>query len=234
MDFKAKLLAGAHLHNPIRDGRGFFLMTDSSVQGWGAMLMQKADDGGHLLIAHWSRAHKGYSTSAPAYYNECGAILTGFEWSIPIICSCPKALPILTDALSLTWVAKTSGKAGISPWKWVKLQEWPHEVRYLAGPRNGSDCISRAPFLGPHVFATNGIAYMIDSLLKALPGRLRDCKKPWIACGRSADTQRAARQLQSWRSHNNPTGTHSAQKARVDKGKFDLGFSSLGYTRRHR
>ena len=68
-------MAGVHLFVPIRDGRGFTLITDASQWGWGAMLTQRDDDGQLRLIDHWSGAHKGYATSAPAFYLEGRAIL---------------------------------------------------------------------------------------------------------------------------------------------------------------
>ena len=227
-EFKQRLIAGAHLHTPIRDGRGFTLITDSSEFGWGALLCQYNDDRELILIDHWSAPHTGYGKHAPAFYNEARAILEGMERSAPYLATCPKALTVLTDSLSLAWIAKTRGKSGISPWRWVRVQEMPHEIHYLPGPRNPADAISRPPFLGPHQFATAGLRELVAHLLDCLPNELRGCKKPWLAMEKKNDTERLARQLQRWRSGRNPIQTFSASESRTVKADFDLAILSPG------
>lgn len=214
--FRERLLSGVHIQLPLRD-RGFTLITDSSRLGWGAMLVQTDDNGQRRLVAHWSAPHKGYSTSAPAFYNEGCSLLNAFELAYPIVCSSKETLVIMTDALSMTWLQNTSGKAGLSPWRWVKLQEVPHVIRYLKGPRNPADCLSRPPLLGPHVFAAGGLPQMLDTLLLHLPEKLRECKKPWLGCEQSDDAPYLARQIQSWRKERNPVSVYSPQASNVAK-----------------
>jgi hypothetical protein len=110
-EFKLRLVAGAHLQNPIRDGRGFTLITDSSEFGWGAMLCQYDDERNLILIDHWSAPHKGYGVHAPAFYNEARAVLEGMERSAHYLATCPRELVVLTDSLSLAFIAQTKGKA---------------------------------------------------------------------------------------------------------------------------
>ena len=227
-EFKLRLIAGAHLQNPIRDGRGFTLITDSSEFGWGAMLCQYDDEHNLILIDHWSAPHKGYGVHAPAFYNEARAVLEGMERSAHYLATCPRELVVLTDSLSLAFIAQTKGKSGISPWRWIRVQEMAHVVRYLPGPRNPADHISRPPFLGPHQFATAGLRQLVGHLLDCLPDELKMCAKPWLAMEKRNDTERIARQLQQWRDGKNPIRVHSATESRVEKGDFDLAIVSPG------
>ena len=99
-------------------------------------------------------------------------------------------------------------------------------ITYLQGHRNPSDPYSRAPMLGPEVYSTAGLDFMVNQLLKNLPEEHKSCAKPWVSCTRNSGD--IARLLQRWRKGKNPVNVHSMSAERIATTNYDLAISAPG------
>ena len=217
--FKSKLLAGVHLHNPKSD-RSLMIMSDASAEGWGGYLYQLSDEGEFCCIDHWSKPFTGYAKTASPFYREALGHLNTVDQARYYLMANYHQPIAKTDHLPLTWNKACQGKAGLSSWRYQRSKEFCIDVQYIAGPRNKADAISRPPFLGPHVYATQGLIVMTDWMLELLPASIKDARRMWVYAEK--DTAALARHVQRWRTPRNPVQKFSTSDERIAKQGFDM------------
>ena len=127
----------------------FYVLTDASKQGLGAILMQKGKDNKLHPISYASRMtedreRQRYNT----YQLEMSAIIWALQVFKPYLRH--KAVPFIlkTDCKSLLWLMTTDHDTNIKKWIF-KLAEFDFRIEYLKGTDNPADLLSRAPLPVP-------------------------------------------------------------------------------------
>ena len=124
--------------------RRFFLQTDASTSGLGAVLTQFLDDGGERVIAYASRTLSGAEKNYSATELECLAVV----WGIRRMRSYLEgyAFTVITDHQSLKWLQKLEAPTGrLARWMF-ELQQFDYDIKYRRGTLNRvADALSRQP-----------------------------------------------------------------------------------------
>ena len=127
----------------------FYVFTDASKQGLGAILMQKGKDNKLHPVSYASRMTESkekqrYNT----YQLEMAAIIWALQVFKPYLRH--KAVPFIlkTDCKSLLWLMTTDHDTNIKKWIFT-LAEFDFKIEYLKGTDNPADLLSRAPLPVP-------------------------------------------------------------------------------------
>src|SRR5436190_4810744 len=124
--------------------RRFFLQTDASTSGLGAVLTQFHDDGNERVVAYASRTLNGAERNYSATELECLAVV----WGIRRMRSYLEgySFTVVTDHQSLRWLHKIESPTGrLARWLF-ELQQYDYEIKYRRGALNRvADALSRQP-----------------------------------------------------------------------------------------
>ena len=139
---KEKLITAPIVQYPDFD-RSFFLFTDASTTGLGAVLAQKDGKLEHV-IAYASRtlspAEKNYATTEL----ECLAIIWAVKYFRHYLCG--SKFTIITDHSALKWLLNSSSETAnrrLERWK-ITLSEYEYNIEYWKGSKHSNaDALSR-------------------------------------------------------------------------------------------
>jgi len=123
--------------------RRFFLQTDASTTGLGAVLTQHFEDG-EKVIAYASRTLNGAEKNYSATELECLAVVWGIRHFRGYIEG--YEFTVITDHQALRWLQKLESPTGrLGRWM-LELQQYSFEVKYRRGKLNRvADALSRLP-----------------------------------------------------------------------------------------
>ena len=121
----------------------FYLQTDASNRGVGAVLSQLAEDGQDWPIAYFSRKLLPREVKYSTIEKECLAIKLGIEAFRVYLLG--RTFIVQTDHRSLVWLDKLKDKnARLERWSLI-LQQYSFTVQHRKGLANGNaDALSRA------------------------------------------------------------------------------------------
>ena len=196
---RAALLERPVLYKPDYKAQ-FFLQTDASDDGKGAVLWQKGKDGARRIIAWYSKAWNASQRARPVFYREAEALFWGIEKAKYYSESSAEPLFCETDQQPLQWV-RHSEKGAVCNWRAEKAAGVDYIVKYVPGKDNMADAPSRYPMLGPKTLTRVGLQHSLEQLLDFLPSTARDAPKAWVYAGR--DTDALSRVVQRWRKPSN-------------------------------
>src|SRR5436190_4728634 len=124
--------------------RRFFLQTDASTSGLGAVLTQFDDEGKERVVAYASRTLSGAEKNYSATELECLAVV----WGIRKMRSYLEgySFTVITDHQSLKWLQRIESPTGrLARWLF-ELQQFDYDVKYRRGALNRvADALSRQP-----------------------------------------------------------------------------------------
>ncbi|XP_050456461.1 uncharacterized protein K02A2.6-like [Cataglyphis hispanica] len=123
--------------------RRFFLQTDASTSGLGAVLTQYREDG-ERVIAYASRTLTGAEKNYSATELECLAVVWGIRRMRNYLEG--YAFTVITDHQSLRWLKKLETPTGrLARWLF-ELQQFDYDIKYRRGTLNRvADALSRQP-----------------------------------------------------------------------------------------
>ena len=143
---EAPVLAIPNL-NP--DTHPFYIITDASKQGLGAILMQMGEDKKLHPLSYISRmTEEKEKQRYTTYQLEMGAIVWALQVFKPYLRH--KKIPFIlrTDCQSLCWLMKTDHDSAVKKWIF-ELTEFDFTIEYLKGTENPADVLSRLPLPVP-------------------------------------------------------------------------------------
>ena len=143
---EAPVLAIPNL-NP--DTHPFYIITDASKQGLGAILMQMGEDKKLHPLSYISRMTEDKEKQRYTTYQlEMGAIVWALQVFKPYLRH--KKIPFIlrTDCQSLCWLMKTDHDSAVKKWIF-ELTEFDFTIEYLKGTDNPADVLSRLPLPVP-------------------------------------------------------------------------------------
>ena len=172
------------------------LETDSSDDGWGAILYQMID-GQRRVICMWSKQWPEAMRRMPAYYRETKAWMMGMEQAR--VYADYNQLPLLcwTDHMPLTYIKNTSGKGAVSQFHLDNLSSMDYVIKYRKGVEIGADHVSRFPLLGPQELSNTGKKRAAQALLTNLPSNYIPQGRLWVYAGKDSEDIRAV--AEEWR-----------------------------------
>ena len=179
---KKRLLQGKLYLAAPDNSRQLILETDGSDDGWGAVLLQEADDGQRQVLKMWSKQWKTLRMRrAPPYYKETKAWMNGLENARIYADYSPFPIRCITDHIPLTYVKNTSGKGPVSQFVLDNLSSLDYTITYRQGSKLvEADAVSRFPCLGPRTLATDGVKEAYDVLLSSLPLEWTEEGRVWV------------------------------------------------------
>jgi len=123
--------------------RRFFLQTDASTSGLGAVLTQNFPEG-ERVIAYASRTLNAAEKNYSAAELECLAVIWGIRRMRDYLEGYP--FTVITDHQSLRWLQKLDAPAGrLGRWAF-ELQQFDIDIKYRKGSLNRvADALSRQP-----------------------------------------------------------------------------------------
>ncbi|KAL1447768.1 hypothetical protein WDU94_013913 [Cyamophila willieti] len=132
------------LHRPDFSGPTFYLQTDASEIGLGAVLFQYGPDGSKRIISFASAKLSPQEAKYSSNERECLAIVWGVKKYRIYLEDRP--FVIRTDNQSLTWLHKfMDSKAKLTRWA-ILLSELTFTIEHIAGKENElADALSRSP-----------------------------------------------------------------------------------------
>ena len=114
--------------------RRFFLQTDASTSGLGAVLTQFHDDGAERVIAYASRTLNGAEKNYSATELECLAVVWGNRRMRNYLEG--YSFTMITNHQSLRWLHKIEAPTGrLARWLF-ELQQYDYEIKYRRGALN--------------------------------------------------------------------------------------------------
>jgi transposase InsO family protein len=147
MELKKALTSKPILRHP-NFNLPFFIVTDASDYGIGAVLSQRTKQGEHAVVFA-SRSLSKRETSYATAEKECLAVI----WALDQFRSYIRGRPITvyTDHRALVWLLNTNADGGRLG-RWIlRLQEYEVEIKHRPGKKNqNADALSRVP-VGPPV-----------------------------------------------------------------------------------
>eukprot|EP00939_MAST-03C_sp_MAST-3C-sp1_P004035 g4035.t1 len=199
-------LASRPLLRPPNFAAPFFVDTDASDDGMGAVIYQR--DGTEIRpIAYHSKSWNAAMRRKPVYYREAAALFWGIDKARPYALSSPHTLVARMDHKPLLWIAH-SEKGVVSAWRLDKTADIDYKVEYVKGADNViADALSRYPLLGPQTLAPAGIETALKDATEAL-GTIADKRVQIYA---KAHTDTVARML------------HAAKPRAIIKAKIHPG-----------
>ncbi|KAL6433556.1 hypothetical protein ACFW04_006562 [Cataglyphis niger] len=123
--------------------RRFFLQTDASTSGLGAVLTQYHEDG-ERVIAYASRTLSGAEKNYSATELECLAVIWGIRRMRNYLEG--YAFTVITDHQSLRWLQELEAPTGrLARWLF-EFQQYDYDIKYRRGALNRvADALSRQP-----------------------------------------------------------------------------------------
>ena len=131
------------------DTNPFYVITDASKQGLGAILMQMGPDKKLHPLSYISRmTEEKEKQRYTTYQLEMGAIVWALQVFKPYLRH--KRIPFIlrTDCQSLCWLMKTEHDSAVKKWIF-ELTEFDFTIEYLKGIENPADVLSRLPLQIP-------------------------------------------------------------------------------------
>ena len=142
---KQSLVSQPVLQGPQYD-RPFFLQTDASDVGIGAVLSQKDEEGHDRPVAYYSRKLMPRECNFAAMDKECLAIVDGIKHFAVYLTGVP--FTVVTDHQCLQYLDSVRDNGGRRTRWTVLLQEYNFVVQHRAGPLNGNaDGLSRQAWM---------------------------------------------------------------------------------------
>ena len=131
------------------DSNPFYILTDASKEGLGAILMQTGKDNKLHPISYVSRMTDEkeklrYST----YQLEMSAIVWALSVFKPYLRHKNVPFTLRTDCQSLCWLLKTDHDTTVKKWI-LQLTEFDFQIEYIKGKDNPADLLSRSPLPVP-------------------------------------------------------------------------------------
>ena len=123
--------------------RMFYLFTDASGIGLGAVLAQKDDQGKENVIAYASRTLNEHEQNYSAQELECLAIIWAVEYFHHF--TSLKPFILVTDNAALKWLQTSTVKNRTKRARWLlNLQQYTFQVQHRSGKNNANaDALSR-------------------------------------------------------------------------------------------
>ena len=137
---KEKLTTSPVLAHPDFD-KLFYLLTDGSSEGLGAVLTQLNEKGQEQVIAYASKSLQGAQKNYAATELECLAVV----WAVELFHHYLGVKPfiIITDHSALTWLHTSAMKGRRARWI-LRLQPYNFEIKHRPGKDNANaDALSR-------------------------------------------------------------------------------------------
>ena len=142
---KMKLMSAPVLRHP-DFSKPFFISTDASGTGLGAVLAQKDEKNREYVIEYASKGLQKAQENYSAQELECLAVIWAIEHFYPYVGI--SKFYLLTDNSAMTWLhtSELKGRRG----RWIsKLQPYNFEIKHRSGKKNtNADALSRIPING--------------------------------------------------------------------------------------
>lgn len=148
-----RLLKDALAHQPVLKGpnysKKFYLQTDASDSGIGAVLSQKDEEGNDHPVAYYSKKLLPSETRYTVIKRECLAIVQGIDHFQMYLTGVQ--FEVVTDHECLLYLsARKDTKGRLTRWA-LKLQEYDFTVKHRPGAQNGNaDGLSRQAYPAPN------------------------------------------------------------------------------------
>ena len=139
--------------------------TDSSDYGIGAVLSQLGPNDEKFIIAYYSKALDNSMLRRPIFYKEAWALIWGLDKSRMYSLSSNHPIIVKSDHRPLLWI-KHCRKGPITAWLMDSVSDVDFKVEYIKGIHNGSDFLTRMPFIKSNVLSSYGIELVWKKLLE--------------------------------------------------------------------